>query len=551
MLLVATCIVATAACSGVPSDGAEERREIAQRVEDVEGLRPVEPFTVLTKTAADDPRRFEEARLIVEAWQAAGIPAELEAVDSAEVSERGFANKEFDTYLIAYDPTLERLDPDDFLSRFWSGTAESDGSNLSGYRNDEYDELYLGQLRAGTDEERMDFVREAERLLSEEQPAAPYLRQTIGSAYNSGDWTGAVSALGNPVYHIWNSLQMRPTGDRRTLVVGVIAETQTLNPVTATTSEAAITLSHIYDSLVRIGPEGEPVDWAASDVQVEGSTVEVTLRDGMTFHDGRPVTGEDVAFTIDYLLENEAPLYAAKLDGVTSTSVEGDTVTIKLDSPSASFVPTALATVPILPKHVWEGVDPADFANDQPVGSGPFAFESRKLGASLELQAFEDHFQPPEADGIIWATFGSIDAEIGALQQGEIDILGDFLSVSQLDALKDADRVTVQEETSHGWNGVHFNMRREPFNDLHFRRALAALIPVDDIREIVLRGGGEPTSTVLAEQLPWHDTELEDLSRELEAATQEMEEAGYVIGSDGTLYYPPEGEDNRALQPLP
>jgi ABC-type transport system substrate-binding protein len=94
-------------------------------------------------------------------------------------------------------------------------------------------------------------------------------------------------------------------------------------------------------------------------------------------------------------------------------------------------------------------------------------------------------------------------------------------------------------------------MRREPFNDLHFRRALAALIPVDDIREIVLRGGGEPTSTVLAEQLPWHDTELEDLSRELEAATQEMEEAGYVIGSDGTLYYPPEGEDSRALQPLP
>ena len=55
----------------------------------------------------------------------------------------------------------------------------------------------------------------------------------------------------------------------------------------------------MYDPLLRIGPDGDLVNWAASDYSIDGATVSVTLRDGMTFHDGEPVTGEDVAFTFN------------------------------------------------------------------------------------------------------------------------------------------------------------------------------------------------------------------------------------------------------------
>jgi peptide/nickel transport system substrate-binding protein len=549
LVTTATIALVAAACSGTPSGGDEEQTELVRSIDDVSGLREVEPFTLMTKTAADDPRRFEEARLIVEAWQAAGIPVSLDPVSESELNRRAWEGKDYDAYLIAYDPTLERLDPDDFLARFWSGNNGADGSNVSGYDNPQYDKLYLGQLRAENEAERVRLARAAERLLYDDQPVAPYVHQETGGAFNSGDWSNEAVALGNPIYHIWNSLGLQPTGDRTTLAVGVTSEVQTLNPVTAAETESTVPLSHIYDTLVRIGPQGEPVNWAARKIEVTGKTVRVTLRDGMTFRDGQPVTADDVAFTINYMLDNESPLYAAKLDGVQSTAVNGNQITITLDAPSASFVPTALATMPILPQHIWSKFDdPATFANSHPIGSGPFEFESRQLGSALELRPNPDHFHAPKADGIVWVTFGSLDAEIGALEQSEIDILGDFVSSSQIDSLKDVDGVTVVDEISHGWNGIHFNMREEPFNDLHFRRALAELIPVDDIQEIVLAGGGKPAGSVLAPNLDWHDPKLGPFPRGIDLARAELEKAGYVVGPDGTLYYPPDGQDDRVLQ---
>jgi peptide/nickel transport system substrate-binding protein len=257
-----------------------------------------------------------------------------------------------------------------------------------------------------------------------------------------------------------------------------------------------------------------------------------------------------VAFTINYLIEKQAPLYAPKLESVRSTSVQGNRVTIRLKAPSASFIPVTLSTMPILPRHVWADVeDPAAFANNSPVGSGPFRFEARQLGSALRLQANQQYFRPPQADGIVWATFGSLDAEIGALQQGEIDILGDFVSVSQLDALEDAEGVRVAGRTSHGWNGVHFNMTREPFNDRHFRRALAALVPVRDIQQIVLAGSGVAAGSVIAPNLDWHDPGLGAFPRGTQRAKAELEKAGYVMGPDQRLYYPPADQDQRVTQP--
>ena len=96
-------------------------------------LRPVETIKILTLTAAEGPARFEQARLIAESWQAAGIPAEIEP--GRQIGKRGFAAKDFDIYIIIYDPTTDRLDPENFLARFITAKAVDNGSNLSGYVN--------------------------------------------------------------------------------------------------------------------------------------------------------------------------------------------------------------------------------------------------------------------------------------------------------------------------------------------------------------------------------------------------------------------------------
>ena len=104
----------------------------------------------------------------------------------------------------------------------------------------------------------------------------------------------------------------------------------------------------------KVPPEVEPEPWAASDITfVDDTTVEVTLREGMTFHDGEPVTAADVAFTLDFLSAIESPAFASRLTGLESVEAVDDlTVTIRLAEPSAAFPTVALAAVPILPRHV-------------------------------------------------------------------------------------------------------------------------------------------------------------------------------------------------------
>ena len=77
-------------------------------MEEPEELRPVPTLRIITKTAAEGPPRYEQARLIAESWTAGGIPAEIEPVESSELGRRGFSVKDFDVYIIIYDPTTDR-----------------------------------------------------------------------------------------------------------------------------------------------------------------------------------------------------------------------------------------------------------------------------------------------------------------------------------------------------------------------------------------------------------------------------------------------------------
>ena len=536
-----------AATTAAPATTAAEAPAPTEAADPTEGLREVPTLRIITKTAAEGPPRYEQARLIAESWTAAGITAEIEPVESSELGRRGFTVKDFDVYIIIYDPTTDRLDPENFLARFTTGKAVENGSNLSGYTNPAYDDLYQAQVNATSFDERLTAVHEMQQLLSDDQPVAPFIHIVIGGAYNSADWTNFVKSVGTPVYHFWNAISLTPTGGPEPLVIGVTSGADTLNPVVAATSEAAVTIAHMYDPLLRIGPDGDLVNWAASDYSIDGATVSVTLREGMTFHDGEPVTGDDVAFTFNYLVEKESPLYGGRLSPVESVTANGNNVEITLSAPNAAFVTTALAQVPILPEHVWSAIDdPSAFANDDPVGSGPFKFESRALGEDLRLAAHTDHFSPPAAPGLVWAVFGSLDGLLAAIETQEIDVLGDFVSLTQLSLLEGVEGVAIESNTGHGVNALHYNMRREPFCDKHMRIALSYLVPTEDMVDIVYEGVAAVSNGIIAPPL-WANPDVGPVPYDPDAARAHLETAGYVFGDDGTLYYPPADADNRDM----
>ncbi|MEW1846769.1 ABC transporter substrate-binding protein [Nonomuraea angiospora] len=542
--LALACGACTSGAQGAGDPGAAKYQPIA---DDVSGRTRVPAVKLLTKTSAEDPRRYEQARLIVEAWQQAGVPAELLAVRGAEVTRRAFTSKDFDAYLVVYDPTPDRLDPDNILARFTSTSAGTAGSNVSGYRNSEYDALYKAQQLATNEADRVDAVKKAQALLYEQQPVRPFAHVIVGGAYRSDRWDGIRGALGYPVFNIWNSINAAPKTDKRTLVVGTIYEPPTLNPVTLETTEAQLPLSHIYDSLVRIGPDGELRNWAATSIEVSGDRVTATLRPGMRFSDGEPVSAADVAFTVNYLIDKKSPLFGPKLAGVREVRAKGETVEFTLADSSSSFVPTVLAQMPILPEHIWKDVDdPAKFTNDAPVGSGPFTFAGRKLGAEMRFAPNKEHFSAPKVDGLVMTVLGSFDAEVGGLAQGDIDMLGDIQSVAQLGSLQGKAGITVIPVESFGWAGLHYNMRQAPFDDRHFRRALSYLVPVQDIIDVVLDGQGKPAGSAIAPTLTkWYDPSLKPFPYDLQAAMNELRQAGYVFDRAGALYYPKADADKR------
>ena len=539
--LVSACTFGGASTPG-PRQDRPQTAEIGSR-------EAVPPIKLLTTTAAGDPTRFEMSRMIVEAWQEAGIRAELLPVEDAQLGSLAFESKAYDVYAVSYGPTVDRLDPDNLLGRFDSSNATISGSNVSMYSSEKYDDLYARQARAIDEAARAKLVHEAQSLIHADLPVVPLFYPLVGAAYRSDRWTGIEPAAGNPLFNLWNATSAQSTDGRDTLVVGTVFEPPTLNPVAADTLESQIPLSLIYDTLLAIGPDGETVLRAADDIQVNGDLITLNIREGMTFSDGKPVRAEDVAFSIEYLKKHEAPLYAARLDSVESVDASGQTVEITLTKPTAQFTEVSLTQLPILPEHVWAAEDdPAKFANQAPVGSGPFTLTDRRVGSSVTFAANEAHYDRPRVDALELVILGSFDAGIGAIESGEIDLYDDVQPALQYRALRGVDGVTVVESQSHGWRGLHFNMSKAPFDDIHFRRALTSLIPIEDIIDVVMHGDAQPGGSVIAPTLEaWHNAELDEFRHDPAMAMESLAEAGYAFGPDDTLYYPDPDNDRRTV----
>ena len=124
---------------------------------------------------------------------------------------------------------------------------------------------------------------------------------------------------------------------------------------------------------MRVGPDGLPVPWSAESVKyTDATTVEVKLRPGQAWHDGKPMTVEDVIYSFQAPAGDKSPMYKPFVANIASMEKVNDTTMLfKLRTANASFFTSTLAKINLIPKHIWENEDPATFANYPPVSSGP------------------------------------------------------------------------------------------------------------------------------------------------------------------------------------
>lgn len=511
--------------------------------------RLVPSIGLLGTTADYSAQRYNMQRMIVASWKKLGLDAYNDPTKYEAMIKRAFRSKQYDTYIINWSPALVRLEPNVFLrTMLISEYAGWDGINVSGYQNLAYDRLADAQKVATNVKDRKAIVDFIQEFLYERQPHHAFIHHKIHRAYNQKNFKDVLLAPGTGPWSFWTDWSATPTGKQRIFRQSGPADFKTINPIMAQLITDQWLMEHIYDSLMRIGVDAKPQLWAATGYKwLDEKNLDVTVRKGMKFHDGKPVTMEDIRFSFEYCRKSGYLL--SFLQNLESVEITGDdTLRFKLKEPDAGFLFTVLCQVYILPKHIWSKVDnPATFANDKPIGSGPFAFEYYRRDEELSLKAFKEHFAPPKNDGFLHVVYGNVEAVVGAMEQGEVDACGaSILDPPQFERLKKNPDIKIVAPLTFGMYLLEFNTRIEPFSDVHFRRAISYAVPVPAMIKQVMDGHAVPAGAMLSpENKFWHNDKLPPWPYDMEKAREELRKAGYEWDDQGRLYYPAPENDRR------
>ena len=507
--------------------------------------KPVEPMTLLTANASFDPVRPEMGRLISQAMKQIGWDVSLAAEDYNMGIDKVFKQKDFDMFIVRWTGRANRVDPETFTRMMF----HRDGNyNKWGYDNSLVNELGDAQQKEMDVSKRREIVQEMQTVLFEDAAASPIVHPSMTNAYRSDKLDGLVPQLGEGIGSLWSDLNMTTKAADGYVRNGQTSALKNLNPVSVTDSNEFKELRTIYDRLIQVGPNGDLVPWAATSIKaVDNTTVDITLREGMRFHDGKPVTIEDVKFTFDYCKQWEAPFFISSLKKFQEITITGkNTMRIKLSEPHAPLMINFFAQIFILPKHVWENIpgssgvdDVLNYDNPNPIGSGPFKFDYWDRGKELKVSAFQDHFSAPKCAGMIRITYGSHDAMAAAIEAGECDRTRYILKPNLVQDLDKINGVVGKGYASHGWYGFMFNHLRGPFQDRAFRQAVDHLVPRDVIRQVIMTGfatnGG---STIAPANEYWHNASITPRANNVKMAKDILTKAGYTWDSAGKLHYP-------------
>lgn len=325
--------------------------------------------------------------------------------------------------------------------------------------------------------------------------------------------------------------------DGGTLTIATRMEVVTLDAGRTNDRASRNALDQVYDTLVRDDFDYEPIPHLATDWDVSDDATEWTfeLRDDVTFHDGSPLTADDVVFSFDRIL-NESQAVSGQLSKVsmidTVEAVDDHTVRFTLDFPYAPFLGAA-KQIRIVPQAVVEEVGEDAFARD-PVGSGPFRFVSWDRDEELVFERNEDYFLgTPHIERLVFRPIPDSTSAALALIAGEVDVV-DQLAEPMVDQVR---RSGQEVEIVEGMNYAYLGFRQYGgfYEDRRFREMVYRAVDWDAAVENVMgEYGGVRAETIVPPGLwPRDDEHIAQNVPEYdpEAARELFEE----LVDDGTM----------------
>lgn len=301
--------------------------------------------------------------------------------------------------------------------------------------------------------------------------------------------------------------------DKRTAVVVVSSDPGHLNPAISTASPVHAVADSIFNGLVSLDRDGTvrpdlATGWSVAE---DGREVRFTLASGVTWHDGRPFSAQDVKFSFEEVLFRfHARARAGLAPAVESIEApDATTVIFRLKRPHPALLRQLDVTeAPILPRHLYAGTDPnRNEANARPVGTGAFRFESYRRDEGVVLVRNPSYFKPglPKLDRLVFRVIPETATQIAALVNGEVDYLG---RVAPADVARLRGKATLVE-TAAGPGGANcimtlaFNLQRPALAALPVRQAFAHALDRRQMLDLVQFGQGRVAQAPIHSAIGW------------------------------------------------
>ncbi len=294
----------------------------------------------------------------------------------------------------------------------------------------------------------------------------------------------------------------------------------------------------VYDTLFLHPYTDEPIPWLATEASAnaDATTWTVTLRDDVTWHDGEEFTAEDVAFTYDYYRDGPPNRYTHHASDVpvveSAEALDATTVEFTCEQPCPTLDLVTLADLPILPQHIWEGVEDPQTYTDLPVGTGPYRLAEYVEDQSYRFEANEDYFLGPPAVGEIEMPIVPDPSSMFlALQNGQVDTATRPVPPELQESLGEARDVETVDGKRFSSIFYRFNAESPPLDQQEFRRALDMAVDRQALVDTVLLGNGRTGSpSFMHPDSRWF--EPQDAAFDPEQAGAVLDEAG-ITDSDG------------------
>ena len=283
---------------------------------------------------------------------------------------------------------------------------------------------------------------------------------------------------------------------------------------------------NLYESLAVRTPDFSELQMLLAESIEPGKTTAtwtIRLKPGLTFHNGKPVTADDVIFSIQRITDPKDPKVGAAsigyIDRKSLKKMDDRTVRLQLQFANSAF-PDDIG-------QYFNSIVPTDYDPKNPVGTGPFKYESFTPGEQSRFTKFADYWETgkPHVDELVIIDFQQDAARVNALLGGQVDAI-DNLPASQVTSVKGNPGLAVLISQTGAWQPFTMRVDASPFDDPRVRQAFRLIVDRQQMVNQVLSGQGRIANDLYAPYDPAYASDLPQRKQDLEQAKSLLKQAG-------------------------